>query len=328
MVNIIFSIGESVSEYHITGSNCRSNARNVFTKYRRKGLLISLYHAFIKLLQSRLEVLRAWPFAAVIGSFIATGGTPQAVPTILVFISVFFVSFSVYAYNDILDAKWDAMNAVKKKRPLPMGDVSPKEAWMLVWMTGGAGLLIALAINWQTFLLTLAYFLLFTIYSLPAIRLKKRFLCKEIVIAFAFPLLMFAGAYAVTARFSEAVLYTGLIIMFFMIMGQPAMNDIFDVKEDKKAGVRSLSILLPWKYALALWITGVCGSLLFMVLLVRFAGFDPALVWLMSPLTLLYLPVTLQLLKSAEIDNILKAKTISHVYVVFMQIFFIFTAPV
>lgn len=290
--------------------------------------MILLYRAFVKLLRSRLEVLRAWPFAAVIGSFIATGGTPQAVPTIFVFVAVFFVSFSVYTYNDILDAKWDAMNAIKKKRPLPMGEVSPEQAWVLVWMTGGVGLLIALAINRQTFLLTLAYFLLFTIYSLPAIRLKKRFLCKEIVIAFAFPLLMFAGAYAVTAKFSEPVLYTGLIIMFFMILGQPAMNDSTDVEEDQKAGVRSLSIILPWKYSLAFWIAGVCGSLLFMGLLVCFAGFDQALFWIMSVLTLLYLPVTFMLLRTANIDNILKAKTISHVYVVFMQILFIFTAPV
>src|SRR5262245_27804150 len=85
-----------------------------------------------------LLVMAAMLFAARFGRLSAwlTAGAA--------FVSFCFLSASVYALNDLLDAELDRKHPVKKNRPVAKGTVSRLEAALLAGLWAGAGLGLAL----------------------------------------------------------------------------------------------------------------------------------------------------------------------------------------
>ena len=281
------------------------------------------------LIRSRVEpIFIVWTWTILIACLIATHGRPPVVPLLSSIVSIVFISTSVYVYNDIIDSDMDALNPVKNKRPLASRSVPQKNAMHLVWITGIIGLSIIFFIHIYSFAFSLLFFTLFTLYSHPKIRLKKFFLVKESIIAAGIPITSCIGIYAVLNSFSVNAFFASVVFAVFTFLGQPALNDSTDIREDRLAGVRSLAVVLPWKKRIQLFIFGVCAvavltvvaffALDFAAILPVYAGAGGIiLLWFMIPI-----------MNNYEQEKVLKARKIAYIYYLLLQIFFVISSVI
>lgn len=87
-------------------------------------------------------------------------------------ISLCLLASSNYVINEILDAPTDRFHPVKKKRPIPSGEVKIPLAyaeWILCCL---AGLVLAWGVNIPFFVVALVYLVLAWAYNIPPVRLK------------------------------------------------------------------------------------------------------------------------------------------------------------
>jgi len=174
-------------------------------------------------------------------------GFPPILVTVLAVLSMMLITSSVYIYNDIVDREMDQYNFKKKNRPLVTGEVSVRFAQYFVAITAALGLALAYFINWNVFVWSSVYFLLFFAYSYPLVRLKKMYVVKEIIIAMVIPMSSVIGSYAVLGSFSLPIIYAGTTMGLFLFLMMPALNDSFDVDEDKIYGIKTLAQTLSWR---------------------------------------------------------------------------------
>ena len=111
-------------------------------------------------------------FTAIIGMFLAVPGFPPIGPLLLGSIGIAMVATSAAALNCLVEQKLDTMMTRTRWRPLPMGDVTPVQAFAYVVLVGGAGLLLLnLSTNrlttWLTLVTFLGYAVLYTLVLKP-----------------------------------------------------------------------------------------------------------------------------------------------------------------
>jgi 4-hydroxybenzoate polyprenyltransferase len=279
------------------------------------------------LIRSRVEpIFIVWTWTILIACLIATNGRPPVVPLLLCIVAMVFIATSVYVYNDVIDADMDALNPVKKKRPLASRKVLQKNAMHIVWITGIIGLSIIFFVNVYSFAFSLLFFVLYTLYSYSKIRLKKRFLVKESVIAAGIPITSCIGMYAVAHTLSANAFFASIVFAVFTFLAQPALNDSTDIEEDRLAGVRSLAVVLSWKRRIQFLITSILVVMAltgyafyavdFAVILPVYAGVGGIiLLWFMVPIMGYY-----------EQGKVLKARKIAYVYYLLLQVFFVISS--
>jgi protoheme IX farnesyltransferase len=150
-------------------------------------------------------------FTAVIGMFMAAPGLPPPGPLLFGAIGIALVATSAAALNCLVEQKLDAVMARTRRRPLPMGDVTPLQAFFFAAVVGGAGLLLLYSLtNPVTMWLTLATFVGYAV--IYTILLKPR-TSQNIVIggaSGAMPPVL--GWTAVTGEISSDALLLFLII--------------------------------------------------------------------------------------------------------------------
>ena len=277
----------------------------------------------ILLVRSRLEALFIWSWNTCIACLIAGKGSPPLVPTVISVTAVMLITLSVYLYNDFTDVNMDRSSSVKMNRPLASGSVSQKDVMRVVYLSGALGLIIALLGGIHSFLFSFIYLILFMIYSHPRIRLKRRFLFKESVIALGIPLTSLVGIYAVANSFVVHAFSASICFAIFTYMGQPLFTDSRDVEEDRLAGVRSLASILAWKRRVQFL---VLGSLLSVgCAFIMYRAFDYTIVlpiYAVGGGSLFLLRVT-SLLNNYEEVLFSKARKITYIYFVLLQIFFV-----
>ncbi|HEV2976507.1 MAG TPA: heme o synthase [Casimicrobiaceae bacterium] len=99
-------------------------------------------------------------FTAVIGMFLATPGLPPPGALLFGTIGIALVASSAAALNCLIEQKLDAVMARTRRRPLPVGDVTPQQAIVFIAVVGGTGLVVLHSLaNPLTMWLTLATFL-------------------------------------------------------------------------------------------------------------------------------------------------------------------------
>jgi len=196
--------------------------------------------------------LFSWGWATLIGSLIAGRGFPSIIPTITALFSVLAITTCVYLYNDVIDVEMDKLNPKKKNRPLPSGEISKETAMQIVYVSGLLGIILSMFLNPISFLFCLLYLFLFLIYSYPLIRLKKRFLIKELTIACGYILTTLIGGTAISSSFQSTFIFAGVLYFFFSFFGMPLFHDISDVKEDQIYGVKTMSLILSWRRKVAM----------------------------------------------------------------------------
>ncbi len=203
--------------------------------------------AFPLLLWSRRDVLFMLSWCTTIAIMVAGRGFPPLIPSTMAITSTLLVGASVYIYNDLVDAEMDSISTNHKTRPMASGRVPKSAAWLTIITSAVVGLLLALWVNLQTFIVSFAWFLLFTIYSYPRIRLKNMFIVKELVVSSAWILCSLIGSIAVTSGVSIPAIFAGLLFGTFIFLVQPALVDTFDAYEDGLYGVKTLSRALSWR---------------------------------------------------------------------------------
>ena len=217
----------------------------------------SLPKTFSLMFKAKLQGIFVWTWSTIVACLIVGRGFPPLVPTIVTVVSMFFLAISVYFYNDVIDQEMDSLNEVKKERPLPSGAVSERNVMMIVYATALIGLVLAYQVNIYSFLFSLTYWVVFSLYSFPGIRLKSRFLMKDLVIFSGFPFCSLVGSYAITGGLSMAALFSGFLFAIYSSAANPIFGDSLDMVEDAKFGVKNLALLLSWKRKVQLMVVGV-----------------------------------------------------------------------
>jgi geranylgeranylglycerol-phosphate geranylgeranyltransferase len=165
----------------------------------------------------------------------------------------FLIIIGMYVLNDLVDADLDRSNG--KKRPIPTGEVSKRDAWIFIILTNVTGFLLAsIMFNLASMLIALMIVSIGLMYSAPKVALKDRFLLKTLSIALAMMLCTILGS---TANWHVKYLYdnTNNIDNLIMSIYAPIMlgtmvfitspfNDVADVIGDKVVGRRTIPVVI------------------------------------------------------------------------------------
>jgi heme o synthase len=94
-------------------------------------------------------------FTAVVGMFLAVDGLPPAREAIIGSIGIWLASASAAAINHLLDARIDALMARTSHRPLPTGQLSPRQVLVFALAIGALSMILLVAfVNVLTAVLT------------------------------------------------------------------------------------------------------------------------------------------------------------------------------
>jgi 4-hydroxybenzoate polyprenyltransferase len=158
----------------------------------------------------------------------------------------------MYVFNDLVDADIDRSNG--KKRPIPAGQVSKKDAWAFIIITNTMGILLAsMTFNLATMIIAFMIVLIGLMYSAPRVKLKDRFLLKTLSIAIAMMLCAMLGssaywdtknAYHITKMNSLITPAHAFLMLGTMIFVTSPVSDAADITGDALAGRRTIPIVI------------------------------------------------------------------------------------
>jgi 4-hydroxybenzoate polyprenyltransferase len=149
--------------------------------------------------------------------------------------------------NAAYDAHIDRIN--KPYRPIPKGLITRDEASSLAFMLYFVALFRAILISYQFFALVLLISIITIYYSMPPVRLKKRFWVSNVTIAFARGLLGFLAGWTI---FGDPMAPTPWVIgsiLFIYLVGATTSKDFTDVEGDRRYGMRTLPVVYGPKQA-------------------------------------------------------------------------------
>ena len=142
-----------------------------------------------------------------------------SVKVILGFVSFSLVASAVYIINDIHDLDYDKIHDLKKNRPIASGEVSIKNAWIMVGLLIFAAVILnAIFINsifpW---VLLLTYFLINIAYSCG---LKNIPIIDISIIVAGFILRVGFGGAIINVRISSWMFLTVMAMSFYLALGK------------------------------------------------------------------------------------------------------------
>lgn len=200
------------------------------------------------------------PFAAgisvLMGELLALGRFPAWGDMTAGFLSVFFISASALILNDYFDIESDRINA--PQRPLPSGQVTPRDVIILSVVVTVLGLAISYWISRAALLVAGLVWLVGFLYNW---RFKKTGLPGNLMVSFSVGMTFVYGGLVVERPFHPAVWFfaiTGALID----LGEEIAADAMDSAGDRQAGSHSLAI--RWGPEKALRIS---GAIFFLVVL-------------------------------------------------------------
>lgn len=155
-------------------------------------------------------------FAAIIfsGELFIRGMFTRVVAAIIVFS---LASSATYIFNDILDAKRDALHPIKRQRPIASGRLSKTAALIEALVLAVVSLFLALSLSELFFTLLGSYLLLQIAYSLF---LKNIPVIDILVIASGFIIRVYSGAFVIDAHLSVWFLLCVVSVALFLASGK------------------------------------------------------------------------------------------------------------
>ena len=218
---------------------------------------VSFVRSQLILFQSRKKFGLLYSLATVAGLFCVPGalgamGMETSIPALLQqtvplpLISL-LVAVGMYILNDLVDADLDRANG--KKRPIPSGIVSKRQAWGFIMLTNSAAVALALVtLNPVSMILLAPMLAIGIMYSAPKVALMNRFVIKNLSIAIFYmmcALLGMTSIYGADLAFSNpSVPVHSMAVFGVMIFVGSIVNDLGDVKGDKAEGRRSIPIVM------------------------------------------------------------------------------------
>jgi len=219
---------------------------------------VSFARSQLVLFQSRKKFAFLYCLATVTGLFCIPGvlsalSSPN--PNFLAIIRMtlplplasLLVTAGTYVMNDLVDADLDRVNG--KKRPIPSGLVSKRQAQAFVAFTFGAAVLLTMSTFRPISLIIMTLMLAIGVaYSAPKIALMKRFLIKTVSIAIFYSLCALLGmtsSYNLGLAMESPVLVTNVLLtLAIMVFISSTLNDMGDLDGDKNAGRRTIPIVI------------------------------------------------------------------------------------
>jgi geranylgeranylglycerol-phosphate geranylgeranyltransferase len=248
---------------------------------------VSFVKAQLALFQSRKKFSFLYCLATVTGLFCLPGvfeALASPTPNFLIIIQMtlplplasLLVTAGTYIMNDLLDADLDRANG--KKRPIPSGLVSKRQAWAFVAFAFGAAVLLTMVTFSPISMVIVTLMLgIGVTYSLPPVVLMKRFIVKTVSIAVFYILCALLGMTSVfnfdLGMDSPALITSVLLTLALMVFISSTLNDMGDVDGDRAAGRRTIPIVVGKENTIKLTMI-LAGS----VLAITWAFFVTALI--------------------------------------------------
>jgi geranylgeranylglycerol-phosphate geranylgeranyltransferase len=171
---------------------------------------------------------------------------------ILLSAASFTIIIGMYIFNDLVDADLDRSNG--KKRPIPTGQVSKKDAWIFIILTNATGILLAsITLNLTSMIIALMIVSIGLMYSAPRVAFKDRFLLKTLSIAIAMMLCAILGSSVYwdtkyihdnTDMDSLIMPIHAVLMLGTMIFVTSPVSDAADITGDTLAGRRTIPIVI------------------------------------------------------------------------------------
>lgn len=220
--------------------------------------LASFAKSQLVLFQSRKKFAFLYCLATVTGLFCmpgVLGALSSPNPDFLVIVQMtlplpltsLLATAGTYIMNDLVDADLDRANG--KKRPIPSGMVSKRQAWVFIALVFGVAVLLTMITFRPINLVIVTLMLLIGItYSAPRIALMKRFVVKTVSISIFYILCALLGitsAYNLHLAVESPVLVASVLLtLAIMVFISSTLNDMGDVDGDKAAGRRTIPVVM------------------------------------------------------------------------------------
>jgi len=187
----------------------------------------------LEMIQFKLTVF-AMPFA-FIGAFLASRGFPELTTLFWVILAMVGARTAAMGFNRIIDRKFDGDNPRTATRAIPAGEVSLKEAWLMIIASGLLFFFACYNLNELTLLLSPFALGLTLFYSVT-----KRFtsLC-HVVLGVALAFSPFGGWVAVKNSMVDYPFVLSVGVLFW-VAGFDTIYGCLDAEFDKKRGLYSL----------------------------------------------------------------------------------------
>lgn len=157
-------------------------------------------------------------------------------PLIFGFLTAFFLTGSSMVVNDIIDREIDAVN--EPGRPLPSGTVSLRQAQVFAVVLSVLGFSVALATNWECFLIAVVAWFVFTAYSLWG---KRAGFLGNLLVSLCVVIPFVYGGFVVKTEFAEASLIF-VALAFLSNTGREVTKGIVDVEGDSGKSVKTVAV--------------------------------------------------------------------------------------
>jgi geranylgeranylglycerol-phosphate geranylgeranyltransferase len=150
--------------------------------------------------------------------------TPAWVPILLASIAAFLVTGAGNVLNDYYDYKLD--KKAHPERPIPSGEVSPKDALTFAMMLFTTGILITILINWMCVMIAILNTALLFQYEK---KYKAKGLSGNVIISYlTASVFLFGGASVLSFKFVPIF----FLLALFANVGREITKDIEDMKAD------------------------------------------------------------------------------------------------
>ena len=174
------------------------------------------------------------------------------------------IATGMYILNDLVDADLDKANG--KKRPIPSGQVSKKQARIFIVSTNGlAIILLAVTFNGVSMLLVLPMLAIGIMYSAPRIALMNRFVIKTLAISAFYvicALLGITSGYGVSLAMQNPIVPVySMTLLGVMIFISSTLNDLGDIDGDRAAKRRTIPVVIGAKATIEFLIVMASGMI-------------------------------------------------------------------
>lgn len=154
-------------------------------------------------------------------------------PVVMAMLSISFLSFAAYAWNDYCDLEIDRVN--KPERPLPSGEISPRGAVFFAATSTALSIILAAFINQASLLVLIGLNILIYLYSW---KLKCTVLLGNITVAAIIASSVILGGLAAS---NIRPVLSLLVIVFVANLGREILKTMADYRGDSEFNCRTVS---------------------------------------------------------------------------------------
>ncbi len=195
-------------------------------------------------------------FAVMVGISVVSPINIVTMPSLLGFLTGFFISSFSMVMNDYYDMEVDKVN--RPDRPLPSGRVPPNSALILASVLLIFGIASSILISLNNFIIASAFAFLAWLYNFWG---KRKGLVGNMMVAASVAIPFIYGGMAVGHADNLLLLWLALI-SFLATTGREVVKTICDIEGDKIRNVMSIARVYGPRYA------SIFGSLMFMLAIV------------------------------------------------------------